>query len=196
MGNHVSTETANNTPKSTNMYEQSLDPSAKQLSWDMLFGQDDPLDLCCPITQELFKDPVLLVNSGHTYEREAIEQWLTGERRRTDPITGQTLSEFVLVPNFAVRKAVDLWRKCKQRLMQLNDVCYQLQGQKSHLASQLRVLEQQNMLLKAALPRTNSEASSTEFDKLHIQQQYAADILLSINRAPPMRTATSKSAPL
>ena len=33
-----------------------------------------PLDLCCPITKELFIDPVFCMGDGETYEREAIER--------------------------------------------------------------------------------------------------------------------------
>ena len=34
-----------------------------------------PIDLCCPITLEFFKDPVKTIH-GQTYERSAIEDWL------------------------------------------------------------------------------------------------------------------------
>uniref|UniRef100_A0A7S0DVA6 Uncharacterized protein n=1 Tax=Amorphochlora amoebiformis TaxID=1561963 RepID=A0A7S0DVA6_9EUKA len=34
-------------------------------------------DYICPITLEPFKDPVILVDDGHVYERAAIEEWLT-----------------------------------------------------------------------------------------------------------------------
>ena len=36
---------------------------------------DGPIDLCCPITLEFFKDPVKTIH-GQTYERSAIEDWL------------------------------------------------------------------------------------------------------------------------
>ena len=33
-------------------------------------------ELTCPITGEIFLDPVLCVGDGHTYERLAAERWL------------------------------------------------------------------------------------------------------------------------
>eukprot|EP01023_Acetabularia_acetabulum_P051189 TRINITY_DN5636_c0_g1_i11.p2 TRINITY_DN5636_c0_g1~~TRINITY_DN5636_c0_g1_i11.p2 ORF type:complete len:221 (-),score=29.27 TRINITY_DN5636_c0_g1_i11:2058-2648(-) len=151
-------------------YEQSLYPSGKELSYNTLFGDDDPLDLCCPITQELFRDPVLLVNSGHTYERDAIEQWLTGEKRRTDPVTGQQLSDFVLVPNLTAKKAVDLWRRCKQRLIKLNSLCYNLQMQKSQLAQKSRILEQSNLNLKEQLSKVMDDSGDEQGNSFFEQQ--------------------------
>ena len=36
---------------------------------------DPPSHLCCSVTGELFTDPVVVLSTGHTYEREAIEGW-------------------------------------------------------------------------------------------------------------------------
>jgi hypothetical protein len=47
-----------------------------------------PMDLVCSITLQLFHDPVLLVGSGCTYERRAIEQWLAAGKTK-DPETGE-----------------------------------------------------------------------------------------------------------
>ena len=46
-----------------------------------------PPDLLCPITYQLLEDPVMLVDSGQTYERAAIEEWLCRGNTK-DPITG------------------------------------------------------------------------------------------------------------
>ncbi|KAJ7009518.1 hypothetical protein NC653_000265 [Populus alba x Populus x berolinensis] len=50
----------------------------------------DPHDFICPLTGQLFEDPVTL-ETGQTFEREAI-----GERfdhgNRTCPVTGKTLA--------------------------------------------------------------------------------------------------------
>ena len=34
--------------------------------------EDEPEELLCPITRAVFQDPVMVVDSGHTYERSAI----------------------------------------------------------------------------------------------------------------------------
>ncbi len=54
----------------------------------------------------MFCDHVLLVESGHTYEREAIEELLL--RRRMDPITWVRIQS-ASVPNMAVRKDEQTW---------------------------------------------------------------------------------------
>ncbi|CAF1287322.1 unnamed protein product [Rotaria sp. Silwood1] len=60
--------------------------------------------LFCPITFELFTDPVL-AQDGHTYERQAIEEWI--RQHGTSPITRQSLSLEYLYPNILVRQLID-----------------------------------------------------------------------------------------
>jgi len=57
---------------------------------------DGPIDLCCPITLEIFKDPVKTIH-GQTYERSAIENWLL--TKNTDPMTGETLKIKAVFPD-------------------------------------------------------------------------------------------------
>ena len=65
-------------------------------------GDDlDSKALVCPITAELFKDPVLLVEDGYTYERDAVTKWLT--KHDTSPMTGGTLKSRTLAPNIRAR---------------------------------------------------------------------------------------------
>jgi len=64
---------------------------------------DGPLR--CPISLETMTDPVILVESGHTFERAAIAQWLARPTSGpvTCPLTKQSLATCALVPNFAMR---------------------------------------------------------------------------------------------
>ncbi|KAH8055863.1 ubiquitin-protein transferase [Aureococcus anophagefferens] len=63
-----------------------------------------PEELCCPVTCELMKDPVM-ADDGHTYERVAIEQWFaTG--KRTSPKTNESLPSTVVRPNHAVKSMI------------------------------------------------------------------------------------------
>ena len=59
----------------------------------------------CPITYELFIDPVTLEGDGVVYEREAIENWLR-RGNLTSPATGVALkaTQTKLIPNAAVRR--------------------------------------------------------------------------------------------
>lgn len=56
---------------------------------------------CCPITLELLRDPVM-ISDGHTYERDAIVEWLRDHE--TSPITGALLKNKEVLPNLKVRE--------------------------------------------------------------------------------------------
>ena len=59
-----------------------------------------PEDLMCPIMCEIMKDPVLLMEDGHTYE-----QWFaTGAR--TSPSTSAELDSLATAPNHTVKKLI------------------------------------------------------------------------------------------
>jgi hypothetical protein len=59
-----------------------------------------PVEFLCPITQEMMVDPVFTTD-GHTYEKAAIQRWLT--HKRTSPLTGALLSSNNLIPNQCAR---------------------------------------------------------------------------------------------
>ena len=83
--------------------------SAKVVELD-LSDDDDGGAMCpitsstCPITHDVMKDPVILVETGQTYERAAIEEWL--KTRHSCPSTGQELTHPPqLTTNYAMRSA-------------------------------------------------------------------------------------------
>jgi len=57
----------------------------------------------CPITQEIMEDPVVCAD-GHSYERQAITQWLLS--RDTSPATNTALLHRNVVPNYALRNLI------------------------------------------------------------------------------------------
>ena len=63
----------------------------------------------CPVGQQLMQDPVV-AGDGHTYEREAIERWFRLRTAQgdlpTSPCTGAVLAHKDLVPNHALRNAI------------------------------------------------------------------------------------------
>jgi hypothetical protein len=59
-------------------------------------------EFLCPITYELFREPVV-ASDGHSYERLAIEKWL--KSKTTSPRTGKTMDKF-LTPNLNMRKLI------------------------------------------------------------------------------------------
>lgn len=56
----------------------------------------------CPISMSLMRDPVIL-SSGHSYEREAIIEWL--RVNNTDPMTNVEV-DGVLTPNITLKSAI------------------------------------------------------------------------------------------
>ena len=73
-----------------------------------------PRDLKCPLTGNLFEDPVI-APSGHTYERAAILEHLQKQGGK-DPITRQPLSVEQLTPNRAMKALVEQYRKGASRV--------------------------------------------------------------------------------
>ncbi|KAL1820276.1 hypothetical protein ACET3Z_015145 [Daucus carota] len=68
----------------------------------------------CPISLDLFTDPVIL-STGHTYDRSSIEKWLaTGNL--TCPVTMQKLHDPSMLPNHTLRHLIDQWIRKAPRL--------------------------------------------------------------------------------
>jgi hypothetical protein len=67
--------------------EHSLQLQTSQQATQPEEAEVPPVDLLCPITLKLLDDPVILVDSAQTYEREAIQEWLDRGNRK-DPVSG------------------------------------------------------------------------------------------------------------
>lgn len=62
----------------------------------------------CPITHNIMNDPVIC-SDGQTYERSAIQKWLASNN--TSPYTGAKLDNKDLIPNIALRQAIEEYKK-------------------------------------------------------------------------------------
>ncbi|KAG0455811.1 hypothetical protein HPP92_023599 [Vanilla planifolia] len=72
--------------------------------------QAPPKDFVCPITNQLFDDPVTL-ETGQTYERRAIQEWLD-RGNMTCPITRQKLHSTKLPKtNYVLKRLIASWRE-------------------------------------------------------------------------------------
>jgi len=67
-------------------------------------AENIPESMLCALTGDLMQDPVM-DNEGNTYERAAITEWLS--RSETSPITDNRLVMGDLVPNRALRSAIE-----------------------------------------------------------------------------------------
>ena len=68
----------------------------------------EPEELMCPITRTMFRDPVFVVDSGHTYERSAILAHFERNGAK-DPLTRRALSSTKVMTNWAMRNVVQAW---------------------------------------------------------------------------------------
>ena len=68
----------------------------------------EPEELICPITRNMFRDPVIVVESGHTYERSAILSHFEHNGAK-DPLTGLALSSAKVMTIWAMRNGVQAW---------------------------------------------------------------------------------------
>ena len=69
---------------------------------------DEPEVLMCPITRTIFRDPVFVFDSGHTYERSAILSHFERNGAK-DPLTRRALSSTKVKTNWVVRQIVQDW---------------------------------------------------------------------------------------
>ncbi len=63
-----------------------------------------PNEFLCPITQELMRDPVCAAD-GYTYERRAIEEWLT--KKQTSPIMNLSINGTQLYSNKVLKMLIN-----------------------------------------------------------------------------------------
>ncbi|KAJ8531170.1 hypothetical protein K7X08_026604 [Anisodus acutangulus] len=69
-----------------------------------------PKDFVCPITGQIFNDPVTL-ETGQTYEGKAIQEWMN-RGNTTCPITRQSLSASTLPKtNYVLKRLITSWRE-------------------------------------------------------------------------------------
>ncbi|CAH8250812.1 unnamed protein product [Arabidopsis lyrata] len=66
-----------------------------------------PSYFICPISQEVMREPRVAAD-GFTYEAESLKEWL-GNGHETSPMTNLRLAHNNLVPNHALRSAIQEW---------------------------------------------------------------------------------------
>lgn len=86
-----------------------------------LISVDEIQDFHCPISWDIFKDPVIL-EDGFTYERDNISEWLS--KNRTSPTTNRKLNNKKIIPNQIVKNIINIHQElllsfntCKQQII-------------------------------------------------------------------------------
>ena len=72
----------------------------------------EPQNLCCVITHEMYRDPVILTGSGNTYDRAAILAHL--HNSDMDPITNAPLGATEIITNWDKRREVQAFLDANQ----------------------------------------------------------------------------------
>ena len=95
------------------------DPNAASMHGDTPADDTDlndvPDSLMCPITHSIFNEPVMVVESGHTYEKRAIEEHFRHNGYK-DPLTNRRLEHRETRPNWVVKKLVEEYVARNSRL--------------------------------------------------------------------------------
>ncbi|XP_031737248.1 putative E3 ubiquitin-protein ligase LIN isoform X2 [Cucumis sativus] len=73
-----------------------------------------PKDFICPLTGELYQDPVTL-ETGQSFEKTAIKAWLD-QGHRTCPVTGKKLETLAIpLTNFVLQRVIKNWNSNRRR---------------------------------------------------------------------------------
>lgn len=70
-------------------------------------GPQPPQEYLCPISQQIMVNPVVLHETGHSYEAANIGRWL--DMHSTCPVTGQQLHSKQLSSNWALKNIIADW---------------------------------------------------------------------------------------
>jgi hypothetical protein len=83
-------------------------PVIKQEEPEFIEYDEKPLkNLCCPISSKLMKHPVIVVESGQTYDKESIEDWF--KSHDIDPLTKEKLTNKQFITNLTIKKVLEEW---------------------------------------------------------------------------------------
>ena len=69
-----------------------------------LIAKECPEMFLCPISMDIMTDPVIMCD-GFSYDRQCIEHWLAASN--LSPMTGLPLTRDTLIPNVALRQAIE-----------------------------------------------------------------------------------------
>ncbi|KAK9845637.1 hypothetical protein WJX84_006297 [Apatococcus fuscideae] len=67
-----------------------------------------PKEFVCPISGDLMADPVLLIETGMTFDRASIQEWLN-RGNQTCPLTHQRLATGQMISNFSLKALIEAW---------------------------------------------------------------------------------------
>ncbi|KAL8530283.1 hypothetical protein ACS0TY_007351 [Phlomoides rotata] len=155
-----------------------------------------PSHFRCPLSLELMLDPVI-VSSGQTFERAAIQKWLDHGLERC-PKTGYKLSHKNLIPNHTVKALITTW--CSENKVKLSSSLshgddHQRPLQSGDSASKSSVEAQKGGEKGHQISRGESDKfdqSSPEHSYVHSRSESESSAVSSIEYAPAAETEISR----
>jgi len=98
-------------------------------------------DFLCPISKLIMNDPVI-INDGHSYEREYIIKWL--KQSDVSPKTGEKIQDKnIIIPNYTLKSAINQLKEkiYNQKLnKQISKLKIQVKNGNSHAANKLGIM--------------------------------------------------------
>lgn len=122
-----------------------------------------PIEFVCPLAGRVMRDPVM-VSSGQTFERSAIEDWLGQFETPRCPVSGAVLKSEP-VPNLSLRKAIQSWASTRRPAVDdASEMSFGEQGDEEEdlrpwAEKQLSQLEKDAFVPLKIVPRDISERS-------------------------------------
>ena len=115
-----------------------------------------PEDLCCPISHDLMVDPVL-INDGHTYEKENIIRWLKTNNK--SPLTNEIVKfnyhepDKFIKSNILVKKFIIKWKEDNiiKKEFYLENNCYKFKETDDLITSDYIKLIHKNFTYEGAI---------------------------------------------
>lgn len=92
--------------------------------------EEIPEEFCCPLTKQLFVDPVMTKN-GHTFERSAILKHL--ETSSICPISGKELTKEELAPNLFIKSLVQKHAQKLEEIRSRNEISNEMKTMKENI---------------------------------------------------------------
>ncbi|KAL5539881.1 hypothetical protein UlMin_043580 [Ulmus minor] len=106
-----------------------------------------PQDFICPLTGQLFDDPVTL-ETGQTFERAALKAWFD-QGKKTCPVTGKAL-ECKVVPftNLVLKRVIDNWKSehCRHLLAFASQILGKAEGEGSKNSEETSIFMLEQLL--------------------------------------------------
>jgi hypothetical protein len=140
--------------------------------------------LTCPITLELFVDPVL-ADDGYTYERTAIMEWIK-HHNETSPMTRQSIRTKELKPNLVIKQLADQYRiispsKISKELITFSDDGTLLNSEQKILINKLFPKDKKWSLIYKA---TRDGFDSGDFHRICNNRSPTLTVIRTRNRLP------------